>query len=88
MTIGQTAVMTGVMMPGVWHYKENGRMIIEEAESYIDLVNKLAAYRGYSVEPLGDPQRDVDNYICGTYPNMCGRTAPAEEEGVDKVELS
>lgn len=88
MMIGQTPVMTGVMMPGTWHYEENGKMIIEEAESYVDLVNKVAAYRGYCGLPLGDPQRDVDNYICTMYPNMCGRHAPPEEEGVDKVELS
>lgn len=88
MQIGPTPVMVGVMMPGGYHYKENGKMIVEEAESYVDLINKLAAYRGFCGLPLGNPQRDVDNYICSTFPNMCGRMPPTAEEGVDPVELS
>jgi hypothetical protein len=86
--IGPTPVMVGVMMPGGWHYSENGKPIIEDAESYLDLVNKLAEYRGFCGLPLGNPQQDIDNYICNTYPNMCGRQPALEEEGVDKVELS
>jgi hypothetical protein len=86
MIIGPTPVMTGVMMPGTWHYKEDGRMIVEEAESYVDLINKVAEYRGYCGLPLGDPQADVDNYICDTFPNMCGRSAAVRD--VDAVELS
>jgi hypothetical protein len=88
MTIEPTAVMTGVMMPGSWHYKENGKKLVEEAESYEDLINKLAEYRAINGLPLGNPQRDIDNYICKNFPNMCGRSAASEEEGVDKVELS
>jgi len=87
MNIGPTPVMTGEMMPGGYHYKEDGKIIIE-AESYIDLINKLAEYRGFCGLPLGNPQQDIDNYICNTYPNMCGRQAPAEAEGVDPIELS
>lgn len=86
-TIGPTPVMTSVMMPGGWHYEEHGKMIVEEAVSYDDLINKLAEYRGFCGQALGDPQADIDSYICSKYPNMCGRYAAPEEEGVDKVEL-
>jgi hypothetical protein len=79
--------MTAVMMPGGWHYDEGGKPIVEEAESYDDLINKLIEYRGFCGLPLGNPQLDVDKFICETYPNMCGRS-PVEEEGVDKMELS
>jgi hypothetical protein len=88
MIIKSTPVMTAVMMPGGWHYDEGGKTIIEEAESYDDLINRLAEYRGFCGLPLGNPQLDIDKFICGSYPNMCGRTAPSAEEGVDPVELS
>src|SRR5215469_14164067 len=83
-----TPVMTGVVMPGGWHYKENGKMIVEEAESFTDLIAKLAHYRATNSMPLGDPQADVENYICTNFPNMCGRIAQPPEEGVDPIELS
>jgi hypothetical protein len=88
MTIKPTPVMTGVMMPGGYHYEENSKTIIEDAVSYDDLINKLAEYRGFNGLPLGNPQQDIDNYICKTYPNMCRQYPPAPEEGVDQVELS
>lgn len=80
--------MQGVIMPGGFHYKENGKVIVEEAESYLDLISKLARYRAANQLPLGDPQADVDRYICTNFPNMCGGRAPPPEEGVDPVELS
>lgn len=86
--IKSTAVMVGVIMPGGYHYDEKGKTIIDDAESYVDLVNKLAEYRGFCGLALGDPQGDVDRFICTTYPNMCGRYPAAEPEGVDTVELS
>jgi|SRR5215469_3187880 len=88
MKIGPTPVMTGVMMPGTWHFRENGKMIIEEAVSYEDLINRLAEYRAINGLPLGNPQADIDRYICTNFPNMCGIPPKVEEEGVDKVELS
>src|SRR5262245_6364738 len=85
-----TPVMTGVMMPGGWHIKENGKMIVEEAVSYEDLISQLARYRAVNQLPLGDPQLDVDHYICSNFPNMCGGRMPVPdpEEGIDPIELS
>jgi rubrerythrin len=84
-----TAVSTGVMMPGGWHFKAYGKMIVNEAESYTDLIHKLAQYRAANGMELGDPQEDIDRYICTTFPNMCGAyTRVAPEEGVDPVETS
>ena len=80
--------MTGVMPPGGWRYAENGKMIVDDAVSYEDLINKLSQYRAFCGLPLGNPQQDIDRYICATYPNMCGGHAPEPEEGVDQVELS
>jgi hypothetical protein len=80
--------MTGVMMPGGWHYNEGTKMIVEEAESYVDLIEKLSRYRAANGMALGDPQGDIDRYICTAFPNMCGRKPAAPEEGVDPVELS
>lgn len=88
MNIVPTAVSTGVIMPGGYHYKENGKMIVDEAESYVDLIKKVSEYRAFNGLPLGDPQRDIDNYICTNFPNMCGRHAPDPDEGVDVVEKS
>lgn len=86
--IQSTPVMQGVVMPGTWHYKEHDKMVIEEAESYVDLVNKLAHYRAVNLLPLGNPQADVDRYICTHFPNMCGGRLPVPEEGIDPIELS
>lgn len=86
--IEPTPVMTGVMPPGGWRYAENGKMIVDDAVSYEDLINKLSQYRAFCGLPLGNPQQDIDRYICATYPNMCGGHAPEPEEGVDQVELS
>lgn len=84
-----TAVKTGIIMPGGYHYKENGKMVVEEAESYVDLIQKLSTYRAVNRLPLGNPQADIDKYICTNFPNMCGLSAPtATEEGVDAVERS
>jgi hypothetical protein len=88
MRIELTPVMVGVIMPGGFHYEENGKMIVDDAVSYEDLINKLAEYRAVNGLLLGNPQADIDNYICNTYPNMCGRTPPVDDENVDKIELS
>lgn len=83
-----TPVMTGVIMPGGYHYEENGKMVVEEAASYEDLIAQLAQYRAANGLPLGDPQYDIDKYICSKFPNMCGGRMPDPEEGVDPIELS
>jgi len=86
MTIAPTPVMTSVVMPGGWHYKERGKMLVEDAINYEDLINMLAGYRATNRLPLGNPQKDIDNYICRNFPNMCGR-GPTDPNIEDKVEL-
>lgn len=88
MKLQPTAVMTGVIMPGGYHYEENGKKIVEDAISYEDLIERLAKYRAANGLPLGDPQRDVDRYICTNYPNMCGGQMPTPvDDGTDPIEL-
>jgi hypothetical protein len=62
-----TPVMTGVIMPGGYHFEENGKTIVEDAISYDDLIDQLGRYRAANGQPLGDVQYDVDKYICSKY---------------------
>jgi hypothetical protein len=88
MKLCATSVMVAVMMPGGYHYRENGKMIIDDAVSYEDLVNKLAEYRGFCGLPLGNPQADVDRYICTSFPVMCGGRMPEPQEASIRSSLA
>jgi hypothetical protein len=71
----------GVIPPGGWHFVEQGIRL--EGESRDALIKTLHDYRLNNALPIGEPERDVDTFICTSFPNLCGgnvsRTLDADE---------
>lgn len=64
-------------MPDGWHYPQlyNGVTTIIRGESYTELLTEVTSFRDQNGIPLDTVQKDVDEYICYTYPRQCYRKA-------------
>lgn len=67
----QTRVITGLVMPGGWHYSADGKRRPYHAESYEDLLQKEMDYRLVNNLEVGDVKADIDRYICTAFPHQC-----------------
>lgn len=63
-----------VVPPGGWHYNEAGHRI--EADGHDSLVRAILDYRTANSLPLRDPAQDLDAYVCGSWPHVCGAVPP------------
>jgi hypothetical protein len=65
-------------MPTGWHYMQpvsyNARGQRIEASSYKELYKLVENWRVQNGIEVGDVKRDIDDYICNTYPHQCGKT--------------
>ena len=75
--------MTGVIPPGGWQYPEGENTV--RGDTHEDLIAKLTAYRIANQIVLGNPEQDIERYVCQQFPSYCGtdsnqlpppRTAP------------
>lgn len=64
-------VREGIVPPGGWHYPENNTKIHSQDGTYRGLIKAVLEHRLANQIPAGDPETDVRNYICRTFPNMC-----------------
>lgn len=65
----------GMVPPNGWHYKDGD--VLLKGYSLENLYQVVSDYRAENHLPLGDVRGDVNNFICGSYPNNC--------HGVDMV---
>lgn len=68
-------VILGLIPPRGHHYYEGDAKIT--GSTFADLVRNIESYRAENHYPIGDPETDATNYICGNWPNFC--------HGVDMV---
>jgi hypothetical protein len=69
-------VITSMVMPGGWHKPEVDRLGRQfpqpvRAATYELLIMAVAKFRADNSIPVGDPKKDVDDYICTAFPRMC-----------------
>lgn len=75
-------------MPGGWRYKGDGYSIPPKGglTSAQKLLDQLIDYRLQNGVPLGNPIKDIEDYICGQYPDFCHRDNHSPKTG--KQDLS
>src|ERR1700738_2494654 len=56
---------------GGWHYYEKDGYKIQ-SDSHKNLVDSVRTYRIQNNLPLGNPEAEVDKYLCGKWPHLCG----------------
>jgi hypothetical protein len=69
-------VTTSMVMPGGWHKPEVDRLGRQfptpiRAATYDLLITAVAKFRADNGIPVGEPQKDVDDYICSAFPRQC-----------------
>jgi len=69
-------VNTGIIPPNGFHYVVND-LVTLRAGTYELLIKAIGDWRTQNGIPVGDPERDLDNYVCSKWPTYC---RPEEEE--------
>lgn len=69
---------TSVVPPGGYHFYEthDGLRVKIESDSYEALSAALLRYRINNGIPPGNPQQDVFDYVCNTWPHYCHDNDP------------
>jgi hypothetical protein len=68
----------GMVPPTGWHYHQSDNRI--GAHDYPSLVKAVENYRAENHLPSGDPEGDINSYICSNWPTFC--------HGVDMVTVT
>jgi hypothetical protein len=81
-------VAWSIVPPGGWHFHEEGRAENDpiRGDTHDDLVARLRNDRAQNHRPIGDPEAEVDSYICGKWPHVCGArplSGPPPKQGDD-----
>lgn len=63
--------MSGVIMPGGWHYLQDGVEAPITAPTWEELPDAVSHFRVENGIPLGDVARDIEDQLCERYPHMC-----------------
>jgi hypothetical protein len=69
----------GKVPPGGWHFVVAPNVKLEAITEEI-LVNQIFEYRLRNNIPMGDIERDIDDYYCKLWPEVCQKE-PKDEEG-------
>jgi len=67
--------------------ESSGRLL--KAETFQELVKRLANYRKDNGLPPGDPEAEIHSYLCSRFPERCGREPAALKfkEGLGKEDV-
>lgn len=89
-----TRVNESMILPGGWHYKDpSGYRIPHTSElANPELVIKgILDYRLENRIPVGNPERDFEDYVCSNFPNWCltsqATPAPNPNQPRDEVKF-
>ena len=72
----------GIIPPNGYHYVVND-LVTLRAGTFDLLVKALGDWRTQNGIPVGDPERDIDNFICSNWPTFC-QTEPREQAAMTK----
>jgi hypothetical protein len=75
--------MWQIVPPGGWHVPVPESDEPLRADSHDDLVQVLTRYRIDNNLPMGNPESEIDNYICNAWPHVCGASSLVRSEGED-----
>lgn len=64
-------VREGICPPGGWHYPEGNYKVVSKQGTFRDLIQCVMQHRIANGKSVGDPETDVTNYYCRTYPSFC-----------------
>lgn len=68
-------VVEGIVPPGGWHFKDPSGYRVPatgEAVGFLDLVSMVQKHRLENRLEIGNPEADVEGYLCTTFPHLCG----------------
>jgi hypothetical protein len=63
-------VNTGTIPPHGYHFVVND-LVTLRAGTYDLLIKTIGDWRTTNGIPIGDPERDLDNYVCSIWPTYC-----------------
>lgn len=67
-------LIEGMILPGGWHYKDpTGYRIPHTSElpGPREVVDAILEFRLENQLPAGNPEADLENYVCTTFPHFC-----------------
>lgn len=60
---------TAMVPPGGWHYEQETYRI--EASGYVELVQAVQTWRLQNHRPVGQVEKDIEDFYCAKYPMTC-----------------
>jgi hypothetical protein len=73
-------IVTEMILPGGWHFisKDGYRIPLKsELPGPRDVIDAMVSYRLENNLPVGDPEGDLEEYVCNAYPTWCRRESGA-----------
>lgn len=72
----------GMVPPNNYHYPVDKGVILR-ASTYELLIKEIETWRTQNGIPIGDPAKDIDNYVCSKWPHVC-KVEETEERLIQK----
>jgi len=76
-----------IVPPGGFHYKDPAGYTVE-GHSYQSVADNLMRYRVDNKLPVGNPLKDVFDYVCNNWPHFCTAHNPVLHGGNGKPSLA
>jgi hypothetical protein len=87
-------IETSIGLPGGWHYEDAAGYRIPlrgELPSAQSVIDALMQHRLENNIPVGDPQADMENFVCSRFPTYCRPKTPtlppARPHGTRNVDI-
>jgi len=82
-------IETSIILPGGWHYKDKAGYRIPLRGELPGAKEVIAAIMQHRLEnniEVGDPQADLENYVCTNFPQWCRRGATQPPININPVQ--
>lgn len=82
-------IETNIILPGGWHYKDETGLRIPlrgELPGAKEVISAIMSYRLENNIPVGDPQRDLEDYVCKNFPTWCRKGSGSPPINVNPVQ--
>lgn len=78
----------GIIPPGGFHYEDKTQRFRVEGSSYQSVAEAVLRYRLENKLPVGNPLKDVLDYVCTNWPHFCSEHNPPINGGNANPSLS